>query len=794
MCTYKKNKTYRVLIFFYSIFVACLANAQPILMDNSSSNISSLRLKINLLEERANSKEIPRQEQFILIQQIKHLQEAIDACNQNSAQKLKQINQLFKDISPANTVPFNYLKREYKTYSTDAAYCKFYTYRLEELENQIKSLKPIDETSYLLEKNKSLVQLFNESIHPSPLNQSQLTTMLNLNFPEGTNLVLLAILLMTGLLLKLYWKKHSPQWLKKRAYSQVFSDLPFIAALLIASLCVIFFAKPNNLFSFLLYSLSIYLLSIFFIKNVLFFALNKVSLDLLPYWRVFLILYSWFHSWLIVLVIRDEKDSLIITLVSLIYPLIGIAFVEGILLFLSKAKNWLTVNQAKQLESKIILFISLVFLSYVSYVTLTTLSGPTPFLELYKVILIALLNLSLVYLLEFMLNITGFFKKGYPSNKRRFFYQIGLRSIFLLSLILLGQGYQNFALLLLPNLILSAIVLFLIWDVSRFISKLFHLLYTSNEPLAKKLRAVIALKPKERLIELLLLRAIINIPVLAIMLSGLAEFWSLSPYTLAYHFNNIHLGYNIFGFVIHIALIIRAFNVFCIVALSGRILAAYIERKHLVYEERHTRYMLTSLIRYFSFGIAVALALYIAQVNTKGILVIIGAFSVGIGFGLQSFVNNFISGVILMFHKPLRIGDHVVVQNTEGYVKKIGALTTEVRTIFQTDIIIPNSTLINESVTNLTRHDKLNRIQIKIRINDTTKLELAKQLLLDSTKRIKGINQEPNHQPFVLYQLNSLTLWCVIYEINDISTILSELSFEIMNIFNQNKIDIIVGN
>ncbi len=129
--------------------------------------------------------------------------------------------------------------------------------------------------------------------------------------------------------------------------------------------------------------------------------------------------------------------------------------------------------------------------------------------------------------------------------------------------------------------------------------------------------------------------------------------------------------------------------------------------------------------------------------------------------------------------------------NTEGYIKKIGSLSTQLRTITQTDLIIPNSDLITKSITNLTHRNKgLSRIQIKIHLLDNIKIELAKQLLLETTKKISDINQEPPNEPFVLYQLNSLTLWCVIDDIKNISTILSELNFNIMERFNKNDIQI----
>ena len=137
-----------------------------------------------------------------------------------------------------------------------------------------------------------------------------------------------------GFYLKYYLIKNKPKWLKKRPYLNSFSDLPLICALLISSIYFDFSAYSNTLFSVLLNCLILYLLTVFFIKNVFLLSLKtKNWLRLFNSWRAFLFLYSCFHAWLIVVVIRHEKDF-ILTIIDLLYPLAFVALIEFTLLFL----------------------------------------------------------------------------------------------------------------------------------------------------------------------------------------------------------------------------------------------------------------------------------------------------------------------------------------------------------------------------------------------------------------------------------------------------------------------------
>jgi len=97
--------------------------------------------------------------------------------------------------------------------------------------------------------------------------------------------------------------------------------------------------------------------------------------------------------------------------------------------------------------------------------------------------------------------------------------------------------------------------------------------------------------------------------------------------------------------------------------------------------------------------------------------VLAGAFGVGIGFGLQDVVNNFVCGLILLFERPVTVGDIVEVGGLQGEVRRIGIRASTVRTYQGADIIVPNSQFITANVTNWTLSDQLRRIELPVGVN-----------------------------------------------------------------------------
>jgi len=119
---------------------------------------------------------------------------------------------------------------------------------------------------------------------------------------------------------------------------------------------------------------------------------------------------------------------------------------------------------------------------------------------------------------------------------------------------------------------------------------------------------------------------------------------------------------------------------------------------------------------YVGIVIAALAAFSYAGFNLSNLAIVAGAFSVGIGFGLQSVINNFVSGLILLAERPIKVGDLVVVGSDEGYVRKISVRSTEVETPERARILIPNSYLVTDKVKNWTLRDNIRRIVVPVSV------------------------------------------------------------------------------
>ena len=145
-----------------------------------------------------------------------------------------------------------------------------------------------------------------------------------------------------------------------------------------------------------------------------------------------------------------------------------------------------------------------------------------------------------------------------------------------------------------------------------------------------------------------------------------------------------------------------------------------------------------------AFGVLVAVNLI--GFNMSSVLVALGGLSIGIGFGLQNIASNFVSGVILVFERPIKIGDRITVEGTYGVVKAINMRSTVVATPEDIDIIIPNSKFISETVTNMTHDNTRTRIKVPVGVSYESDDDLVKMLLVEVAnshpETIKEINPD----------------------------------------------------
>jgi potassium-dependent mechanosensitive channel len=132
---------------------------------------------------------------------------------------------------------------------------------------------------------------------------------------------------------------------------------------------------------------------------------------------------------------------------------------------------------------------------------------------------------------------------------------------------------------------------------------------------------------------------------------------------------------------------------------------------------RGASYAISSLLHYVILALGVVVGLGLLGVDLTRLTVLAGAFGVGLGFGLQSVVNNFVSGLILLFERPIHVGDTIEVGSLSCEIQRIGIRSSIVRTNTGAEIIIPNAQLATEQVTNWTLSDRRRRIDLPVGVN-----------------------------------------------------------------------------
>jgi small-conductance mechanosensitive channel len=129
---------------------------------------------------------------------------------------------------------------------------------------------------------------------------------------------------------------------------------------------------------------------------------------------------------------------------------------------------------------------------------------------------------------------------------------------------------------------------------------------------------------------------------------------------------------------------------------------------------RGVPYAVSSLLHYVILFGGFVLAIFAMGVDLTRVTILAGAFGVGIGFGLQNIVNNFVSGLIMLFERPMKLGDTVQVDDVSGTVERIGIRSSTLRTAEGAEIVVPNASLISERLTNWTLNNSRRRIDLKL--------------------------------------------------------------------------------
>lgn len=206
------------------------------------------------------------------------------------------------------------------------------------------------------------------------------------------------------------------------------------------------------------------------------------------------------------------------------------------------------------------------------------------------------------------------------------------------------------------------------------------------------------------------------------------------------------------------------------------------------------RYALGRIAGYAVFVLGLIIGLQSVGVDLSSLVVVGGALGIGVGFGLQSIASNFVSGLVLLVERPVKLGDRVEVGDTYGDVVRIAGRSTWVRTNDNVVIIIPNSEFINNRVTNWTANDRQVRFSLPVGVSYGSDPEKVRQILFDVAQRHPDVMADPGPEVlFVGFGDSSLDFSLRVWTINQVQTprrLKSDLYFAIFQAFREQGIEI----
>ena len=331
--------------------------------------------------------------------------------------------------------------------------------------------------------------------------------------------------------------------------------------------------------------------------------------------------------------------------------------------------------------------------------------------------------------------------------------------------------------------VIGALYIFLV-----FTDALFTEVLSASTPRGKAIANFFGLKPRS--IELLgaLLSAALRILLVLVVLLPLLGPWGIFAADFFGVVRDATFGMRIGEVTISLATIFGAFAIIVIGILATRAVQRWLNTQFLPRTtlDPSLQNSVSTIFGYL--GVITALAIALAQlgVDFQRITLVAGALSIGIGFGLQSVVSNFVSGLILLAERPIRVGDIISVKGEEGRVLRIHVRATEIETGDRANVIIPNSELITQVVKNRTHTDTFARVTVPVGVAYGSDVAKVRDILLDIAKSHPHVMPTPAPTVFLTGFGDSainFELGWVVRNIGDGAGIKSDVCFSILERF-----------
>lgn len=359
----------------------------------------------------------------------------------------------------------------------------------------------------------------------------------------------------------------------------------------------------------------------------------------------------------------------------------------------------------------------------------------------------------------------------------------------------LVTGYIRLAAFTAARMVDAAIILGLVVLLLSLIDTVFATGYAQEGTQRRKMASMLGVKPSRldffATIMAGLLRALLFITAGFLLIGG----WRTSVTDVRSKLSSFDFSLAIGNSKIALASLFTAIVILVIGLICTRIVHRWLTKTVLPNASLDTGLQNSIATMFVYLGVILASMLALTQlgINLQNIALVAGALSVGIGFGLQSIVSNFVSGIILLAERPIRVGDIIVVKGEEGYVRRISVRATEIETFDRANVIIPNSDLVSNIVKNWTHANTSGRTALKIGVSYGTDPEQVREILLDTVTQHPQVLKTPEPRVLLLglgATALEFELRCIITNIDFVATVRSDLYFAILRSFRTAGIEV----
>lgn len=349
-------------------------------------------------------------------------------------------------------------------------------------------------------------------------------------------------------------------------------------------------------------------------------------------------------------------------------------------------------------------------------------------------------------------------------------------------------GYHLMSVWLIQGSIKSAILVFFVLYLRYYLLGTLHAI--TQLPVSQNIKFV----QDYRYLIIKNVKALFYFITTLLVVFGLATIWGFYETYGESAEKILALGFHIRSHVFTISMFIQGITLFLVVKFLAFVAKQVLETEYYTRNEISPGLgkSINSLIEYFAWTVGFFFIFSSLGFELRQLALIAGALSVGIGFGLQNIINNFVSGIMLLFERPIKIGDILEINNDWGTVEKVGLRSTVIRTNSKTQIVIPNSELITQKIVNLTLSDLDFRIQVPVSVAYGSDTEFVRNLLIEIGTHADKVAQTP--APTVYFREfgeSGLNFWLLVWthDVVNRNEILSEILFEVHRKFRENKIE-----